>query len=168
MQRCKVLKTCVYSIPVLLLLACVEPAARTVVQPDPVLFGGSTPCDFWIRNRLQVTDSAGCEFIKWEMKLFPVINDSGTFEMLINYGVSQPNTNGFKSGGKKVTVKGTYLKQSRESSDKTVSYLVLSAPTFPSKLYLVQISNSVYHFSDERQKLLVGNGGFGYVLNKIK
>ena len=165
----KALKTFRKIIPVLLLLACVEPDARPITPPDSLFFAGSTPCDAWIRNRLQVTDSAGCEFIKWEMKLFPAGDDTGKFELLINYGVSQPNTNGFKSGGKKLTVTGSYNNSEPGGSSKTSSsILVLSATAFAGKVYLVKISPSVYHFADDRKRLLVGNGGFSYILNKIK
>ena len=121
----KTLKTFLKIIPVLLLLACVEPEAKPITPPDSLLFAGSTPCDAWIRNRLQVTDSAGCEFIKWEMKLLPAGDDTGKFELLINYGVSQPNTNGFKSGGKKLTVMGSYNSEPGGSSKTSSSILVL-------------------------------------------
>src|SRR5215218_5752212 len=136
----KRLKICLYTIPGILLLAFADPAAKNIAKPDPAFFAGSTPCDAWIRNRLRITDSASCEFMKWEMKLFPAEHDSGTFELKINYGISQPNTNGFKGGGKTSLVRGTYYLRSGAPSNAAASYLLLSAEAFPANLYFVKIS----------------------------
>ena len=120
---------------------------------------GSTPCDSLIKASLGIRMADGCEFIKWEVWLSFSSRDTGTFEWSALYGVSQPNTNGFKGGGTRITGTGKF-------DTAGEGFFRLQSGQLPAALYLVKMDDNIFHFADSNKKLLVGNGGWGYVLNK--
>jgi hypothetical protein len=122
---------------------------------------GSTPCDSLIKTSLGIPASTGCEFIKWNARLSFSSANTGTFELTALYGISQPNTNGFKGGGSKITIAGKY-----DTDGK--GFFRLQAGQLPVMLYLIKMDDNVFHFADSNKKLLVGNGGWGYVLNRTQ
>ena len=122
------------------------------------VFVGSTPSGAFIKSSLGIPDS--CEFIKWELTLMKSKNGVGQFQFTTLYGVSQPNTNGFKRGGKKIAASGQY------TIDK--NFYRLQSKDIPSPLFLLKMDDNIFHFTDSNKKLLIGNGGWGYVLNRLK
>ena len=66
---------------------------------------GSTPCDEFIKSRFSISAEIKIDFIKWKLKLDSI----NAFVLNITYGESEPNTLGFKGGGQKQTISGTYL-----------------------------------------------------------
>jgi hypothetical protein len=118
------------------------------------LYVGSTPCDAEIKSMLNIPASLKCEFMKWQLRLSR--HTTGTFDLTVSYGESKPNTNGFINGGTSMTIKGS---MSREGK-------VITLQGEKTTLTLLQIDNNILHFADRNKKLLTGNGGWGYVLNK--
>src|SRR6476620_4463083 len=97
----------------------------------------STPADNSIRKILKINTDITVDFIRWELHL----NDNN-FELNIDYGESQPNTDHFKPGHIIVKFVGRY------SVSKTNRYhtdlLTLKTEQFAHELLLLKVSNNVF------------------------
>lgn len=136
--------------------------------PARDVFVGSTPCDALIKSRLKIPGDTPCDFIKWELSFSTSIHDSGTFQLTALYGESQPNTNGFKGGGKKISVTGKYTNHYGKSLIPPAKVCRLNGEQLESPVFLIQMDNNILHFADNDKKFIVGNGGWGYVLNRLQ
>jgi hypothetical protein len=132
-------------------------------KPQPDVFVGSTPCDSFIKAVLQIPANEVCDFVKWQLDLD---KNADSFHLSILHGESQPNTNGFKDGGKRIITSGTFKLTQNTHQDTGLPVYQLVTNNFTSPLFLVQMDTNVFHLADNNRKLLVGNGGWGYVLNK--
>lgn len=121
----------------------------------PVIYVGSTPCDAEVRKALAVPEPETCEFVKWRLQLE---EGNRTFQLVVTFGESQPNTNGFKEGGTRREFAGTFQHDG--------SLYRLQSSELQKDLYLIVLSDNLFHLADEGGNLLVGNGGFSYVLNR--
>jgi len=130
------------------------------------IFVGSTPCDSLIKSLLQISPETICEFIKWELHLNK--SSPGVFELTALYGESQPNTNGFKGGGKKIILNGKYTTNYGAASNPASKVYYLHGDSLQSSLLLIEMDSNILHFADTDKNLIVGNGGWGYVLNRIQ
>lgn len=132
------------------------------------LFVGSTPCDNFIYSTLKIPANDTCEFIKWELSLQKGKNNEGEFRLTALYGESKPNTNGFKGGGKTIEIAGKYSVQKGINENAHLNVYRLDGAKHPTPLFLIEMDSNILHFADNDKKLLVGNGGWGYVLNRVK
>ncbi len=133
------------------------------VKPKPDVFVGSTPCDSFIKKVLQIPSNEICDFIKWQLELD---KNADSFHLSILHGEAQPNTNGFKGGGKRIITTGVFRLTQDTHHDTGFPVYQLVTNNFTSSLYLMQMDTAIFHLADNNKKLLVGNGGWGYVLNK--
>lgn len=129
-------------------------------------FVGSTPCDHAVKKQLGIPEETKCDFIKWELALGKDRAGATRFLIIAHYGEAQPNTNGFKGGGKSIRAEGEYF-----FVDETVQYSTkkvyrLQTHTFSSPLLLIEMDENIFHFLDPEKRFLVGNGGWSYVLNR--
>jgi hypothetical protein len=102
------------------------------------------------------------------LNLYKKQNESGTFQLSARYGESQPNTNGFKNGGKKIEVTGKYTLSDDLNSNPGVKVYQLDAEKLSLPVLLAEMDSNILHFLDKEKKFITGNGGWGYVLNKLK
>lgn len=113
-------------------------------------YTGSTPAGEVVRTFLSIPASDSIDFIRWKLTM-----TDGKYILSCNYGISQPNTNGFFGGGKWVERKGTCKKEESFcyllSGDKSLSLFV--------------INSNLLQITDKDNNLLVGNGGWSYTLN---
>lgn len=128
------------------------------------IFVGSTPCDSLVKSLLKIPSHTKCDFIKWDLNFRK--SGSNTFNLTALYGESQPNTNGFIGGGTKIVVKGT-INHGDGANPKTKVYS-LHAEEFQSSIILIEMDSNILHFANANKNFMVGNAGFGYVLNRIK
>jgi hypothetical protein len=140
-----------------------NPAKELSLQPE--IFVGSTPCDSLIRSQLGITANMNCEFIKWQLTMYSP--KEGLFELLVTYGQSKPNTNGFINGGLKIETKGKYSITPGFNENPKATFLTLLPDRLNSPLYLIVMDENILHFTDSNHHLLIGNGGWGYVMNRI-
>ncbi len=129
-------------------------------------FAGSTPCDSLIKSLLQIPAATTCDFIKWELSLQK--NSPDTFQLIALYGESQNNTNGFKGGGKKMMITGKYVISYDATANPQAKVYYLQGDKLTLPFLLIEMDKNILHFADANKNLLVGNGGWGYVLNKIQ
>ena len=147
-------------------VSCSQPANPGAV--NSVGFAGSTPCDSFIRSATGISSSSVCDFIKWQLALNPSGKNAGSFELTALYGESQPNTNGFISGGSKLTFTGNYIISIGVQENPHARVYQLQDSKAAKKFILIELDENIFHFADNDKQLLVGNGGFGYVLNRLK
>jgi hypothetical protein len=140
-----------------------NPAKEVSFQPE--IFVGSTPCDSLIRSQLGITANISCEFIKWQLTMYSP--KEGSFKLLVNYGQSKPNTNGFMNGGFMIETKGKYSITPGFNENPKAAFLTLKADGLYSPLFLIEMDQNILHFTDSNHHYLAGNGGWGYVLNRM-
>ncbi len=120
------------------------------------IFTGSTPADAPVRTFLKIDNRIPIDFIRWQLNLEP----SGKYLININYGEGQPNTLGFKNGGKFAELSGEYTTGS--ANDPKIITLKSSAGS----LALVHLNNNLLHLLTSENRLLRGNGGWNYILSR--
>ena len=126
-------------------------------SPDR-LFVGSTPCFDEMKDQLNIPAADGCEFMKWRL----ILTAGNKWSADVNYGISQPNTNGFKQGGVVKKLSSQYF------FDQETKVYKLASNELKNPVFLKSMTASVVHFCDEKNQLLVGNDGYGYALNLKK
>lgn len=127
-------------------------------------FIGSTPCDSLIRCLLEINPSTTCEFMKWELQLQR--NKPNSFELIVFYGESKPNTNWFKNDGEKLALKGNYTVLTGSATNSKAKIYRLQAENLKSPILLIEMDPHIFHFADKSKNFIVGNAGFSYVLNR--
>jgi hypothetical protein len=148
----------------ILMLSGISSCAQKNSNPDASLkkFAGSTPCDPLIRSSLGLSPSDSCDYIKWELQMG---SDSYTLSAL--YGEEKPGTNGFMGGGTTLAIQGKYTKAGGSAANPRGKVYSLLADKNRGPFYLVEMDSNVLHFADSKKQLLIGNGGFGYMLNRL-
>jgi hypothetical protein len=96
------------------------------------------------------------------------VDSPGRFQLSVMYGEGQPNTNGFKNGGNRMELTGTYTVHKGTPSLPQSNVYELHNSQVNSSIWMVQIDDNIFHFADSKNNLMVGNGGWGYVLNRFK
>ena len=114
----------------LLLSSCAATNTST-----PIILVGSTPGDEPVKTMLSISENTTVDFIKWSLKL----DEKSTFVLDIIYGESQPNTLGFKGGGKTKTIKGIYLIIKKEGLDHFKEVYQLKSNQLPENISLVKV-----------------------------
>lgn len=120
------------------------------------IFTGSTPADAPVRTFLKIDEQIAIDFIRWQLNLEP----SGKYLININYGEGQPNTMGFKNGGKFVELSGEY--KTTSGNDLKITTLTGSG----AGLAFVHLNDNLLHMLSSANKLMRGNGGWSYTLSK--
>ena len=148
--------------------ACSQSAAgRPASAPVEELFAGSTPCDSAMQACLPIPAAAVCDFIRWEVHLQEKDTAAGQFRFSARYGESQPNTNGFYGGGTVIAVSGTYSVEFGFGPDPYTKYYRLKGDGLNAPILLRQLDPNILYFTDNNRQLLVGNGGYSFVLNRL-
>ena len=123
-----------------------------------IILVGSTPGDSPVKSMLSINPEKQIDFIRWDLTLNHSENDSKTFVLNINFGEAQPNTLGFKGGGETLFWEGIY----------TVSENIyeLKNEKTSARISLVKLNENLFHLLMPDGKLMVGNGGWSYTLNR--
>lgn len=113
----------------------------------------STPGGKEIKTILGIDLKDSIDFIRWNVLLD---SSSGKFKVELQYGISKPNTVGFISPKFKI-IEGKF----------GVSWgtYILKSASLPNDLRFIKINEHLFHVLGLDQNLLVGNGGWSYVLN---
>jgi hypothetical protein len=129
------------------------------------IYVGSTPCDSFIRAQIGIPANVKCDFIKWQLSID--VSGSDSFEIKATYGESKPNTLGFIKATEFQAI-GKYQFSTGSKDNHKAYILKLSPPEFKTPVILIAMDQNILHFADQNNRLLVGNGGWGYVLNSQK
>ncbi|HJS53890.1 MAG TPA: hypothetical protein VJ765_05080 [Chitinophagaceae bacterium] len=117
-------------------------------------YTASTPAAAIVRKFLGISLNDSIDFIRWKLSLSDL-----RYTLECNYGIGKPNTNGFYNGGKKVAFNGTVKRD-----NKTNTYTLVNDMH---TLKFVELNANLLHIANDDNVLLVGNGGWSYVLNNM-
>jgi len=140
--------------------------AQTATSTSSVKYFGSSPCDSIIKKSSGIPSGSNCDFIKWNLEINGLNNDSGTVQISYNYGESQNNTNGFKQGGISRQLAGKYYLVKTNTSGRRRFHVRSNDNAV--ELWLMEMDKNILLFTDADGKLLVGNAGYSYVLNRVR
>jgi hypothetical protein len=84
----------------------------------------------------------------------------------INFGESQPNTSGFIQGGQKLVIEGNYNIQRDQQVYKQTEVYQLKNDKTSGVISFVKLNDNLFHLLTPDNKLMVGNGGWSYSLNR--
>jgi hypothetical protein len=129
---------------------------------DDIILVGSTPGDEEMKSMLLIPASTKIEFIKWNLKLA----ENDNFVMDIHFGETQPNTLGFKNGGEKLTINGTFSIAKNEGKSPFKEVYTFESKGFNGKVSMAKLNENVFHFLTAQNQLMNGNGGWSYSLNR--
>ena len=145
--------------------SCSQPTKSS--QKELGVFVGATPCLKGSQPVSGIPQDSNCEFIKWKLTLY--VNDKNepaNYRLEYEYGISQPSTEGFKDG-KIVSAEGRW--QINKGANKNPAALVYQLdPDNPSRsISFIKLSDGILHLLDNEKRLMVGNPGFSFTLNKV-
>jgi hypothetical protein len=129
----------------------------------PMILVGSTPGDEIIKSLLTIPDSTPVDFIRWNLKL-DTLTDQNTFELTIAFGVSQPNTSGFKKE-EHLSFKGTYSVSKTGDIKPNGETIHLDCSKLPVGISLIKLNKNLFHLLTPANQLMIGNGGWSYTLS---
>lgn len=144
------------------LLFFIAPLTVTCADRQPAaafVLIGSTPGDDQIKKLLKIPASNPIDFISWQISF----DGSNNFALDVQFGISQPNTLGFKADGEKRTINGKYA---ITSSIRSGNLLQLQSTGLSGNILIKQINENLFHFQDANGGLMIGNGGWSYSLQR--
>jgi hypothetical protein len=154
------------------LLACsvVTDACSQTEVLEPLtaagIFVGSTPGDSLIKSLLAIHPETKVDFIRWDLALNHNENRSNVFVLNVTFGEAQPNTPGFKEGGKKLSFEGMYTVSRPSNRNVNGEIWRLKSEKLPSTISLVKVNDNLFHLLTPQGHLMVGNDGWSYTLNR--
>ena len=137
-------------------------SCQTSISNSNITLVGSTPGDSSILAMFSIPLTTKVDFIKWRLEL----GASGSFYMNIHYGESKPNTLGFISDGEKRTIQGTYSVEKEQLPNGLREVYQFRSDDFNEIMKLVKVTENLFHFLDAQDHLMVGNGGWSYMLSR--
>lgn len=154
----------------LLSLIAVSAVTRRAPSNSPTLgvFVATSPCDVVSRSLLRVPPAAGCELIKWQLTLDQdaTTHAPTTYRLTYTYGLPQQGTTGLIQGGTKVEREGRWaiVRGAKAGPSATVYQLDQDKPS--ESVSFLQVDHNLIHLLDRDGKLVVGNAGWSYTLNR--
>ena len=153
-------------LPLMVLSPSIPPAATS----SPVLgvFVGTSPCDAASRSLLNIPETADCELIKWELTLYqdPGTLAPTTYKLNYVYGLPQQGTNGVSRGGTKVERQGKWVTGRGTKIDPHAVVYRLDPDAHRQSLTLIEVGEGLLHLAGRDERLMVGNAGWSYTLNR--
>ena len=131
-----------------------------------VVLVGSTAGDSLIKSLLTIHPDTKVDFIRWDLTLNNGENNANTFVLNINFGEGQPNTSGFKGGGQKLSFHGKYAVSQSAGQNLNGEIYQLKGHKLPASLSMVKLNDNLFHLLTPGNRLVVGNDGWSYTLNR--
>lgn len=132
---------------------------------NPITLAGSTPGDELIKSILKIPTNKEVDFIRWNLTLNDSKSNQNTFTLDIAFGVSQPNTLGFTVEDKR-SYEGTFTLSQNKSKIIHGTIYHFKSPSLSTELMMVKLHENIFHLLTPQQRLMVGNGGWSYTLNR--
>lgn len=132
------------------------------------VFVATSPCDAASKLLLKIPPAAGCELIKWQLTLDqdPTTLAPTTYRLTYTYGLPRQNTNGLAQGGTKVEREGRWAIV-RVTNTSPFATLYRLDPDRPSQaVSFLKVDQNLIHLLDGDGRLVVGNAGWSYTLNR--
>jgi hypothetical protein len=129
----------------------------------------ASPCDAVARHYLSIPQNLECEMIKWRLLLYkdPRNQSPTQFELHYTYGMTKPGTEGFMNGGFTKQMKGQWTLSESNSRHAGLRVYRLTPESAKDTISILKLDENVLHLLDLQGKLMIGNAGFSYTLNKL-
>lgn len=126
------------------------------------VFVGSSPCDQAIRHVLSIPPSADAELIEWDLTLYTAarVGEAAQYHLPYRYGLTVAGRPGL---GRQITARekrGTWRVERTDTSPAAETYELEGVAS------LSKISETVLHLLTTTGKLMVGDSGWSYTLNR--
>lgn len=146
----------------LLMCVCFSGSCSATRTASEIILIGSTPGDEPIKSMLSIPFETKVDFIKWNLKF----EDKNSFLLDITFGELLPNTLSFKGGGENRTFKGMYTVSKNEGNSNFKEVYNLKKDGLSESISFVKINENIFHLLTPQNKLMIGNGGWSYSLNR--
>lgn len=146
----------------ILSISCSQ-SAGVISASSGFVLAASTPCDADIRSILGIPADIKCDFIRWNLALD---ERRKTFDLDIRYGEAEPNTLGFRGGGEERKLIGEFRVSSLHNDRGKQVIYQLEPRGSGSKFSLLKLNENLFHVLEPGGRMMVGNGGWSYTLNR--
>ena len=139
-------------------------------QKAPIIFVASTPCSGNTKPLPGIPNNAGCELIKWELRLLDDTGKqtSGTYILNCMYGMPKQGTRGFINDGNSLHREGK-LMIIKGTATNSVAIIYKLDPDKPQvSISFIRLNDNLIHLLDNQNQLMIGTGAWSYTLNKIQ
>ena len=129
---------------------------------------GTSPCGNILKPFLGVANEPDCDFTKWTLTLYqPKANRPAMVKLVYRYGVSRPNTSGFKDE-KKAEFEGHWTIQKGTKAKPNATVYQVTVHKLDKNLLFLKLSDNSIHLLDSQRGLMIGNAGYSYTFSKQK
>lgn len=134
------------------------------------VFAGSTPCSPGTKPLPGIPREAGCELIKWELRLFMDTkkNSSGNYIMDCTYGMPKQGARGFINGGSRLHREGKWTMIKGTATNPAAIVYRLDPGKPQASISFLRLNQNLLHLLDSRDQLMIGTGAWSYTLNRIQ
>ncbi len=129
------------------------------------VFAGSSPCGDAIRQLLGISSDVPADLVQWKLTLYqdPKTLTPSRYELRYDYGSTAAGKPGLATGVKTSRRQGAWaIGKGIKSNPDAVVYELNGAVS------LVQVDANVLHVLDPDRSLMIGNGGWSYVLHRAE
>lgn len=162
----------------LLLLSACASVNSPAVTPSPVppqgseilgVFQGNTPCSAQARPLPQIPFDTDCDQMIWNLVLY---QDSETeipttYQLNSAYGLSKQGTNDLVHGGTPIVMDGTWTITTGTKNDPEATIYQINPDDPQTTASFLKVNENLLHVLSNEKTLLVGNGAWGYTLNRM-
>lgn len=132
------------------------------VASEGFVLVGSTPGDEAIKQMLGIRTDEKIDFMRWNLTLD---EQQKAFRLMVSYGEIVPNSMNMREGGKIRVLKGVFTMKNEQGPSSHREIIQLKAET-SEELSMVKLTENVFHVLSRQGRLMVGNGGWSYSLNR--
>jgi hypothetical protein len=135
----------------------------------PAVFVASTPCSPGTKPLPGIPMEAGCELIKWELRLSGGTGkrNMGTYTLHCTYGMPKQGTRGFINGGSRIHREGVWTMRKGVPTNPAAIIYVLDPEKPPAAISFLRLNENLLHLLDSHNQLMIGTGAWSYTLNQI-
>jgi hypothetical protein len=129
------------------------------------VYEGSTPCGDMHRSLLGIPVKDSCEFIKWKFTFYHAMGaQTSRFTMQAEYGLTQPNTQGFSRSSKEESSGHWSTQKGIPSNQQATIYLLVT--TTNDSMSFIELNKEMLHPLDGSGRLMIGNAAWSYTLSR--
>ena len=144
----------------------------TSVPRGPELYGvfqANTPCSSQARPLPQIPTNTDCEQMIWHLVLYqdPATGAPTTYRLESAYGLPKQGTNELVGGGTPIMMEGNWTITTGTKSDPEATVYELNTNDPQTTVSFLKVSDDLIHILSSEKTLLVGNGAWGYTLNRM-
>ena len=134
----------------------------------PVVFVASTPCSSGTKPLPGIPKEAGCELIKWELRLWGESgkDTSGVYVMDCIYGMPKQGTRGFIDGGSRLHREGKWTVIKGIGTNPAAIIYRLDPDSPRVAVSFLRLNDNLLHLLDSHNQLMIGTGAWSYTLNR--